>query len=118
MTDLTPEQQDALQLAQIKQRPSPYRAKHIGVSIRQLMARTGLGQTQAAEELARTWSEIVGPQLSASTHPAKISRGVLNILVQDSSSLQEFELQKRRLLAELQKKLPHAGIKNIRGRVG
>lgn len=118
MRELTPEQQEEEELAQIKQRPSPYRAKHIGKSIQSILARKGLGQTQSAFDLSQAWESAAGAKLAAVTRPGNLSRGVLQVFVKDSSALQELHLCRRQILTELKDALPHAEITDIRGRVG
>jgi predicted nucleic acid-binding Zn ribbon protein len=117
LREIDPEQREQFELQQIKQRPSPYMASPIGKLIRKRMARSGLGQTQAALELAEVWRSIAGPQLSGVTQPGNLQRGVLQILTRDSSALQELHLCRRQLLADLQQALPQANIKDIRGRL-
>ncbi len=117
MRELTPEEQEMQELLQIKQRPSPYQAKPIGKAIRQVMARSGIGQTQAAEELHAAWNSIAG-SLANVSRPGNVSRGVLQIFVQDSSALQELHLQRRQLLTALKDALPQLNIKDLRGKVG
>jgi hypothetical protein len=117
MREIDPEQREEFELQQIKQRPSPYRADHIGKSIRKLMARSGIGQTQAANEIESAWKTVAGKQLAAASRPGNLNRGTLQILMHDSSAMQEFHLCKRQLLGELQRLLPHANIKDLRGRL-
>lgn len=118
MRELTPEQQEQYELQQIKQRTGRYQAKPIGRAIRQVMARSGLGQTQAAEELLKAWKMAAGPTLGAVSRPGNITRGVLQIFVQDSSALQELHLSRKTLVILLQQSMPQLNIKDIRGRVG
>jgi len=118
MRELSREEQEQAELQQIRQQASPFQAKHIGKSIRQIMARTGLGQTQSATEMAQAWAQIAGQPLAAFSRPGNISRGVLLVFVKDSSAMQELNLRQNRLLAELQNAMPHAGIKAIRYRLG
>lgn len=117
MREIGPEQREQFELQQIKQRPSPYRANHIGKSIRKWMAKSGIGQTQAASEIESAWQAVAGQQLAAVSRPGNLQRGTLHILVQDSSALQELHFCKRKLLAELQRIIPQANIKEIKGRL-
>jgi predicted nucleic acid-binding Zn ribbon protein len=118
MRELTPEEQELYELQQIKQRSSRYQAKPIGSAIRQVMARSGLGQTQAAEELLKAWKTAAGPTLGSVSRPGNVSRGVLHVFVQDSSALQELHMSRKQLLIVLQQSMPQLKIKDIRGRVG
>ena len=110
--------EEAWNLSQIRQRRSRLNARPIGSMIRTLMARSGYGQTQAVEELAEQWCAAAGPTLAATTRPGNISRGVLQVWVADSSSLQELHMCKKQVLAALKSSLPQAGIVDIRARVG
>lgn len=114
----TSDEDEAWNLSQIRQRRSRLNAKPIGSMIRTLMARSGYGQTQAVEELLTQWRLAVGPSLAESTRPGNISRGVLQVLVADSSSLQELHLCRKQILAALKGAIPQAGITDLRGRVG
>jgi len=110
-------EEEAWNLGQIRQYGSRLNAKPIGSVIRQLMARSGYGQTQAAEALLESWRQAAGPALAKSTRPGNISRGVLQIFVADSSSLQELHLCKKQLVAAMNSAMPQAGITDIRARV-
>lgn len=118
MRELTDEQKEQAELQQIQQRPSPFQAKHIGKSIRQILARRGLNQTQAALEISQVWEKIAGPQLSAVSRPGNIVRGVLEVFTKDSSAKQELHICRKQLLVGLQRELPQAGITGIRSRTG
>jgi hypothetical protein len=118
MKHLTPEEQERYELGQIKQRSSPFIAKPIAKSIRAVMVRSGLGQTQAAGELQSAWEKAAGPSLSQASRPGKISRGVLQVFVRDSSALQELHLQRRQVLAKLQQLMPQLSVRDIKGRIG
>lgn len=116
--ELSDQEREEAELQQIRQQSSPYQAKHIGRSIRQIMARTGLGQTQSAMEVAQAWAQAAGPQLASVSRPGTLSRGALVVYVKDSSAMQELQLCQRQMLAELQRVLPQAGIRSIRCRLG
>ncbi len=118
MPDPTPEQQEAWDLSQIKQRHSRLNAKPIGSVIRNLMARRGYGQTQAIDELLHHWRQAVGPTLANSTRPGNVSRGVLQVWVADSPSLQELSMCKRQVLQALQTAMPQAGFVDLRPKIG
>jgi predicted nucleic acid-binding Zn ribbon protein len=117
MREIDPKQREEFELQQIRQRPSPYRAEHIGKSIRRLMTRSGIGQTQAAAEIESAWQSVASKQLASVSRPGNLNRGTLQILMQDSSAMQEFQMCKRQLLVELQRMLPHANIKDLKGRL-
>ncbi|MEZ6138059.1 MAG: DUF721 domain-containing protein [Pirellulaceae bacterium] len=111
------EREEAWNLSQIKQRSSRLNAKPIGSMIRTLMARNGYGQTGAAEELHQQWRTAAGEPLASCSRPGNIARGVLHVFVNDSSSLQELHLCKKRILTALTANMPQAKIRDIKGRV-
>lgn len=105
-------------LQQIQQRPSPFQPRHIGKSIRLILARSGLNQTQSALEISQAWQRIAGPQLAAVCRTGNISRGILEVFTKDSSAKQELHFRRKQLLMGLQSELPQASIKGIRCRNG
>ncbi len=111
------EEQEAWELAQIRQRPSRVTPKPIGNVVRRLMTRSGYGQTQAAQQLQDNWAAAVGPELAQRSRAGSISRGILTIHVSDSPTMQEIYFLKRKLIAKLQAEMPSAKIKNIRTRI-
>jgi hypothetical protein len=52
------------------------------------------------------------------SRPRQLSRGVLEVIVSNSTLMQELGFQKAMLLKALEKLLPDGGIKNLRFRVG
>lgn len=76
--------------------------KQIGSLISQLMARRGYAQVMAAEGLQAALDLEVGPALAAAVKVGNIKRGVLNIYVRDSVTMQELAFRKRGLLKKLQ----------------
>lgn len=117
MTMSPEEQEEAWNLSQIRQQRSRLNAKPIGSMIRTLMARNGYGQTQAAEALEEQWRVAAGPTLAGASRPGTISRGVLQVLVSNSSALQELHMCKKQILQSLTAAMPQAGIRDLRGRV-
>jgi len=94
------------------------RPKQIGNVIAQLVQRKGYAQVRAAGERDTAWQEIAGEQFAPSTRVAGIRRGVFEVLVANSLMMQELTFRKEALLAGLQEKLPEAGIKQLRFRLG
>jgi hypothetical protein len=84
----------------------------------QLMARKGYAQSETANELESTWNEIVGTNWQTKTKVGSIRRGVLEIIVSNSSANQQLAFQKKKLLLELQKQLPKNNLKNLRFTIG
>ena len=83
-----------------------------------LMARKGYAQTEIANELENTWNEVVGAKWKNKTKVGVIRRGVLEVLVSSSSANQQLGFQKKKLLSELQKRLPKNNLKDLHFNVG
>jgi len=88
--------------------------KQIGSLIGQLMARRGYAQVMAAEGLQAALDLEVGPAIAAAVKVGNIKRGVLNIYVRDSVTMQELAFRKRGLLKKLQASQPDRVITDLR----
>lgn len=89
----------------------------IGRIMSRLMARTGYGREQGAEQLTAAWQEAVPAALVGHSRPGLVRRGVLEVLVSHSAIVQELNFHKPVLLARLAERLPGAGITDIRCRL-
>ena len=112
------EEDEQYQLAQIKQYPSRLEPKPIGSMVRRLMSRKGYGQLQASADLENAWLEAAAGPLASCSRVGNISRGVLQVVVSNSTALQELHLSKKSIVAKLQQLLPLANIRDLKGRVG
>jgi len=83
-----------------------------------LMARKGYAQTESANELEEVWNQVVGLKLQTKTKVGNISRGVLEVLVASSMVNQQIGFQKRKILKEIQNRLPKNKIKDLHFRIG
>jgi predicted nucleic acid-binding Zn ribbon protein len=90
----------------------------IGNVLSELMARRGYGRIQSTETYNAAWREAAGPLLAKYTRPGQVRRGTLEVVVANSTLIQELGFQKHDLLKRLAESLPDEGIKNIRFRVG
>jgi predicted nucleic acid-binding Zn ribbon protein len=90
----------------------------IGNILSELMARRGFGRVQSTEALEAAWREAAGPLAAQYTRVGTIRRGTLEIIVANSTLVQEFGYQKHDILATLQQLLPDEGIKSLRFRAG
>jgi predicted nucleic acid-binding Zn ribbon protein len=103
-----------------------YRRKSIRVpppkSVRdvlsQLLAKRGYAQIQTAVGCEAAWREAVGAKLAADTRPGNVKRGVLEVLVRNSSALQELGFLKAKIVKSLSKTIPEQKIRDLRFRVG
>jgi predicted nucleic acid-binding Zn ribbon protein len=82
-----------------------------------LMSRRGYGNRQIGAEWNQIWSAAAG-QWAGQTRVGKFSRGVLEVIVGNSSVLQELTFCKKQLLQSMQERAPHFPIKDLRFRVG
>jgi hypothetical protein len=86
--------------------------------IAQLMARKGYGQQKSANEIDETWNAIAADAWREQTRIGTIRRGVLEIVVSTSVLNQRLEFDKKRLLTELNQRLPQIKLNDIRFRIG
>ena len=84
----------------------------------QLMARKGYGQTKTNDELDDTWNAIVGDKWQSKTRVGNVSRGVLEVFVSSAAVNQHLGFQKKKLIAELSKRVPQNKIKDIKFSLG
>jgi predicted nucleic acid-binding Zn ribbon protein len=94
------------------------RPKKIGDVLAQLITARGYGRIQADANFAAAWQAAVGPALAKYTHPGRLRRGVLEVIVANSMTVQELTFQKQEVLAKLQADLPDARIRDLRFRIG
>ena len=90
----------------------------IGNVLSELMARRGYARVQSAAAYDVAWREAAGPLAAKHSRPGQLRRGVLEVVVANSTLMQELGFQKAMLLKALEKLLPDGGIKNLRFRVG
>ena len=78
----------------------------------------GYGRIQADTNFAAAWKSVVGEGLAKFTHTGRLRRGVLEVTVANSMTIQELTFQKQQILKQLQTTLPDAKIRDLRFRVG
>ena len=84
----------------------------------QLLAKRGYAQVQTAATCDAAWREAVGAKLAADSRPGNVKRGVLEVLVRDSVTLQELSFVKVKAVKTLSRLVPEQQIKSVRFRVG
>jgi len=84
----------------------------------QLMARKGYGQTKTNDELDDVWNATVGEKWQTKTRVGNVSRGVLEVFVSSAAVNQHLGFQKKKLIAELSKRVPQNKIKDIKFSLG
>jgi predicted nucleic acid-binding Zn ribbon protein len=92
--------------------------QRIGSIVADLIARRGYARVIAATTCAEAWATAAGPQLGKFSRPGAIKRGVLEVLVANSTMLQEVTYQKQALVQKLIELLPDEKIKDVKFRVG
>jgi predicted nucleic acid-binding Zn ribbon protein len=92
--------------------------KGIGDVLAELMARRGYARVQSAAAFDAAWREAAGPLAAHYTRVGRLQRGTLEVLVANSTLVQELGFQKRTLLKSLARLLPDASIEDLRFRVG
>ena len=89
-----------------------------GNVLSELMARRGFARVQSTAALDAAWRQAAGPLAAKYTRVGQMRRGALEVIVANSTLVQEFGFQKDALLRRLAELLPDEGIKNLRFRVG
>ena len=82
------------------------RVNKVGKLVGQLISRRGYASVMSDQQLAVSIRIAVGASLEESFRVGKLRSGVLQVLVVDSVSLQEFNFQRRAILKQLQTDLP------------
>jgi predicted nucleic acid-binding Zn ribbon protein len=91
----------------------------LGEILARLFTARGWGRRQERLHLEQAWAEAVGGPLAEQTRVNGLRRGVLEVIVGNAVLLQELaHYQKRRLLAELRRRLPATTITDLRFRAG
>src|SRR5437762_11533843 len=82
--------------------------------VSQLLAKRGYAQVQTAATCDAAWREAVGEKSAADTRPGNVRRGVLEVLVRNSSVLQGLAFEKTRIVKTLTKLIPDHQIRDLR----
>ena len=69
------------------------------------MARRGYANVQIAYEWVEAWNKAAG-ELAPRSRPGRYSRGVLEVMVQDSATLQELTFRKKQILTDMNNLAP------------
>ena len=90
----------------------------IGNVLTELMSRRGFARVQSAANYDAAWREAAGALVAKYTRVGQLRRGTLEVIVANSTLVQELGFQKQALLQSLTELLPDEGIKNVRFRTG
>lgn len=83
-----------------------------------LMARRGFARVQSTEAYEEAWRDAAGPLAAKYTQVGALKRGTLEVVVANSTLVQELTFQKDAILHKLAAQLPDEKIRNLRFRVG
>ena len=86
--------------------------------VNQVITTRGYANRQGSEQLQTVWNDAIGEPFAPLTQVAGMKRGVLEILVANSTLLQEINFQRPQLLKKIQQQLPEAKITSLRFRIG
>jgi predicted nucleic acid-binding Zn ribbon protein len=92
--------------------------KAIGNILAELLARRGYARVQSGGSCGAAWSEAAGEDIAAHSRAGQIRRGVLEVLVANSTLVQELSFEKTRLLKKLDELVPDEKIRDLKFRVG
>jgi predicted nucleic acid-binding Zn ribbon protein len=95
--------------------PAPKPMRNV---LSQLLAKRGYAQVQTAAGCQAAWSEAVGEKLAGDSRPGNVRRGVLEVLVRNSSALHELSFVKAKVVRILKQLIPEQQIRDVRFRVG
>jgi len=83
-----------------------------------ILARKGLGRHEATIELDKVWANIIEKPLAEITRCGRIRRQQLEVVVENSTAMQELTFRKQELIELLNREIPQQKLKDIRFRVG
>jgi predicted nucleic acid-binding Zn ribbon protein len=96
----------------------PRGPQRIGNLLPELMARRGYARVESAEAYNVAWKEAAGPLIARYSRVGALRRGSLEVIVANSTLIQELVFQKAGLLKSLTGLMPEQGIKDLRFRLG
>ncbi len=117
---MTSEQDDEIRsiAEQIGRRKRPPQPRRMADVVNGLLAKRGIAQVRATEDLEAQWHLAVGPALARKSRPTRVRNGVLEVIVESSIVLQELNFQKRQLTEKMSKNQTTQQLRDIRFRVG
>ena len=92
--------------------------KPISNILSELMARRGYARVQSARTYDAAWREAAGELVAEYTRVGALRSGTLEVIVDNSTLVQELTFQKPTLLKLLTRLLPYEPLEDLRFRVG
>jgi len=84
----------------------------------ELFAKRGYARVRSGAALEEAWRQSAGEAFAEETRVGGLRRGVLEVVVANSTLLQELQFAKQFLLEGLKSRLPDEPVKDLRFRVG
>ncbi len=92
--------------------------RKLGDVVANLMARRGYGRETGSAQFDEAWSKVAGSQVAKKSRVGNLRKGVLEIVVSNSTTLQELTFVKQQLLDQLVRETSGTSIQDLRFRVG
>ena len=86
--------------------------------VAEVISRSGIGRTQSIGVRDNAWREALGEALAKQTRPGAVRRGTLEVIVANSTLLQELSFQKTDIVNRLTQHAPELAVRDIKFRVG
>ena len=93
----------------------PDRISHV---VNRLARRRGYFQDLTDSNWSEVWLNAAGSRLAKMTRVGRLRRGVLEIYVENSTTLQELAFEKSRLLKKMRLAMPEARLDDLKFRLG
>ncbi len=94
-------------------RPKLREPAKAGDLVDKLLQGLGLDERLHQYKALIIWNDVVGPQIASRTRPVRIREGILEINVDQPAWMQQLQLMKPKILAQLNDKLGKATIKDL-----
>jgi predicted nucleic acid-binding Zn ribbon protein len=92
--------------------------KPVDSILSQVIAKRGYAAASAATELAEAWSTAAGEAIATHTQVVGLRRGQFEVIVANSTMMQEINFHRPRLLKAIQEAIPSARITALKLKVG
>ena len=93
----------------------PKRAQDL---INNVIARRGIAAEQSSHRLQNIWESVIGMDLANQTRVSSLRRGVLEIIVSNSSLMQILSFNKEQYKEEINQQMQNGTLSDIRFRIG
>ena len=90
----------------------------VGNIIAEAIGRLGVGQHRAALAKQQAWRQAVGEEFADSTRIGAIRKGILEVIVSNSTLMQELNYDKAEILEKLAVSMPELNVADLRFRIG